>query len=229
MKINLIIAFAALSLAAPVTAQITIYDANPNSNLAFTYGTGNGYTPANAVVGLTLSAAGELALRAHVPGIAANPTGGTGIYTFALGSDVSFDFSLFGSSLINSNILLTNILTGDTASFNPTAYVCTISSLEPSSAVQGSQQLGFGFLNGSTPFFTTLFGDLNFDNTINSTYRIDLSGGGETITAFAQLGTGAAVAAVPEPATWAMMLAGFGAMGISLRRRRKLTNSAQLA
>lgn len=29
------------------------------------------------------------------------------------------------------------------------------------------------------------------------------------------------VAAVPEPATWAMMLAGFGMIGFSLRRRRK--------
>lgn len=29
------------------------------------------------------------------------------------------------------------------------------------------------------------------------------------------------VAAVPEPATWAMMLMGFGAMGVSLRRKRR--------
>lgn len=28
-------------------------------------------------------------------------------------------------------------------------------------------------------------------------------------------------AAVPEPATWAMMLMGFGAMGVSMRRRRR--------
>ncbi|HWJ59374.1 MAG TPA: PEPxxWA-CTERM sorting domain-containing protein [Sphingomicrobium sp.] len=28
------------------------------------------------------------------------------------------------------------------------------------------------------------------------------------------------LAAVPEPATWAMMLIGFGAMGWSIRRRR---------
>jgi hypothetical protein len=38
-----------------------------------------------------------------------------------------------------------------------------------------------------------------------------------------------ATTAVPEPATWAMMLMGFGAMGLSLRRRHKLTNFAQLA
>lgn len=30
-----------------------------------------------------------------------------------------------------------------------------------------------------------------------------------------------ATAAVPEPATWAMMLLGFGAMGVTMRRRRR--------
>jgi opacity protein-like surface antigen len=39
----------------------------------------------------------------------------------------------------------------------------------------------------------------------------------------------ASVAAVPEPGTWAMMLLGFGGMGIALRRRRKPSNIAQLA
>lgn len=35
--------------------------------------------------------------------------------------------------------------------------------------------------------------------------------------------------AVPEPGTWAMMLLGFGGMGVALRRRRKLTTIAKLA
>lgn len=37
------------------------------------------------------------------------------------------------------------------------------------------------------------------------------------------------VGAVPEPATWAMMLLGFGAIGVSMRRRRKNTALLQLA
>lgn len=35
--------------------------------------------------------------------------------------------------------------------------------------------------------------------------------------------------AVPEPSTWAMMLLGFGGMGVALRRRRKLPTITQLA
>ncbi|MEO6581327.1 MAG: PEPxxWA-CTERM sorting domain-containing protein, partial [Sphingomicrobium sp.] len=35
--------------------------------------------------------------------------------------------------------------------------------------------------------------------------------------------------AVPEPATWAMMLLGFGAIGMSMRRRRRSQNLPQVA
>ena len=37
------------------------------------------------------------------------------------------------------------------------------------------------------------------------------------------------VPAVPEPATWAMMLMGFGAMGIALRRRKRIASVMQTA
>lgn len=37
------------------------------------------------------------------------------------------------------------------------------------------------------------------------------------------------VSAVPEPASWAMMLMGFGAMGIALRRRRRSDNILEAA
>ena len=69
-----------------------------------------------------------------------------------------------------------------------------------------------------------------------------LAGVGETLTSvtlsstagfgsFTQLrvGTGRNVGAVPEPGTWAMMLLGFGGIGYSLRRRRKIGTIAQLA
>jgi len=44
----------------------------------------------------------------------------------------------------------------------------------------------------------------------------------ETATGSASYGFNFGVAAVPEPASWAMMIVGFGAIGASLRARRKL-------
>lgn len=225
MRINVLAAFAALAMvAAPAAAQVTTYDANPT--VAFTYGSGNGYTPANAVVNTTTTGngtTGELAVRAHVsaPGAQAASTGGTGIYTFALNTaHVGFDYSFFGSDLEGATVTLTNLLTSDKASF----AAALLGGVQPSTALQNSEQFGFGFLNGNFP----TFGNLKFDNSINNTYRIDLTGGGQTATAFAQFGTGA-VAAVPEPATWAMMLLGFGVMGGALRRRKRPTQITQTA
>ena len=78
--------------------------------------------------------------------------------------------------------------------------------------------------------------------TVSLNYKTADSGpaiGGSLIVALGGLGRGAAydnvrvtatslaVSAVPEPATWAMMLFGFGAAGTALRRQRK--TSAQPA
>ncbi|MES2289998.1 MAG: PEPxxWA-CTERM sorting domain-containing protein [Pseudomonadota bacterium] len=56
------------------------------------------------------------------------------------------------------------------------------------------------------------------NNVINS-YAFE-SVAGATITA-----STAIPAAVPEPATWAMMIGGFGVMGVAMRRRRRTTVS----
>lgn len=49
------------------------------------------------------------------------------------------------------------------------------------------------------------------------------SGAGQDLGAFSVAGTSNAVAPVPEPATWAMMLVGFGVIGVVLRRRHTAT------
>lgn len=228
MKTFILGLVATVALSASTTGQAQVYNANPT--VGFTYGTGNDYTPANAVVLTTADPFGsrtspplaELAVRAHVPFLPANPSSGTGVYTFNLGSDVSFDFSAFGAALTGANFTVTNLLTGDDASYLLTG---PLGSLQSNGAFQGSQRLSFGFLNGS-------FGaanDINFDASQNNTFRIDLSGGGQTVSAFAQIGTGAVAAAVPEPGTWAMMLVGFGGMGVALRRRRRTHGQMQVA
>ena len=46
---------------------------------------------------------------------------------------------------------------------------------------------------------------------------------------FVRFTTGAAVGAVPEPGTWAMMLLGFGGIGMTMRRRRVANKRTQVA
>ena len=207
----------ALTAATTASAQVTTYNSNPTGG--FQYGSGNNYTPANATV-LT-NGNNELAVRFHQTGIVA-PASVLGVYSFALGTTpISFDFSIGGveggGSTTGSNIFLTNLLTGQTAMYNP-LFIGNDNTTTPSGDIQNSARLNFSFLSG-----------LNFNPNIDNTYRIDLSAGGNTVTSFARIGAGAGVAAVPEPATWAMMLIGFGAMGVSLRRRRRAQTMLQAA
>ena len=218
MKTFILGVLATLALAAPaaVSAQVVTYNSNPTGG--FQYGTGNNYSPANATV-LT-NGNNELAVRFHQTGVQA-PASTSGVYAFALGtSPISFDFSIGGveggGSTSGANIFLTNLLTGQTASYNP-FFIGNDNITTASGDIQNSARLNFSFLSS-----------LNFNANTNNTYRIDLTAGGNTVTSFAQLGSGA-VAAVPEPATWAMMLVGFGAMGVSLRRRRRTNNLLQAA
>jgi len=73
------------------------------------------------------------------------------------------------------------------------------------------------------------FGFLTFDtvNTLDDGIYsvVDIFNGGATTGTQSTAGaitqfTSSQIAAVPEPATWAMMLFGFGAVGVSMRRRK---------
>ena len=92
-----------------------------------------------------------------------------------------------------------------TASTNTTAF-----------QAPGTHYLGFRFYNESTSainygYMSLTSGGANgFPLTINS-WTFENSGGAITIPG--------ANGAVPEPATWAMMMLGFGAMGAAMRRK----------
>lgn len=60
-------------------------------------------------------------------------------------------------------------------------------------------------------------------------YRVSFGGNAPTTGAVATGNLTFQVAAVPEPATWAMMLVGFGAMGFVISRRRRRPAFAQVA
>ena len=83
-----------------------------------------------------------------------------------------------------------------------------------------------GLLLGSTDqlgFDISGFSGAGYFSVNDSFYGINLATGGATL--IGGLGTrgitGITIAAVPEPATWAMMLMGFAGIGVALRRRRR--------
>lgn len=84
---------------------------------------------------------------------------------------------------------------------------------------------GATFLDGSgLRFFTAAGNDVRFffQDTV-SQYRVNTFSPGASAFVTA---SSAAVAAVPEPAGWAMMLAGFGLLGGAMRYRRNATRVA---
>ncbi|MBN8814892.1 MAG: PEPxxWA-CTERM sorting domain-containing protein [Sphingomonas sp.] len=90
----------------------------------------------------------------------------------------------------------------------------------------GIHTLGFRFYNESTSSINYGYmriqntGPNGFPATILS-WTFENSGGAITVPA--------AVAGVPEPATWALMILGFGAMGATMRRTRATTTRVRYA
>lgn len=208
MKYKVLITATAMSLAAPaLAAEVITFNTNPS--ITFSYGIGNNYDPANAAVLSTSEPMSELATRAHIFQEKAAPSDASGVYSFALGSAVSFDYSF--KNFMSGQYTLINLKTGQ--SFTTGLFQLG------NAVVQDSQRLSFGFINGPSS------NSLGFNSAIDDTYQINIIGnnssGSHTDTIFAKLGAG--VGAVPEPTTWALMLAGFGAIGCAMRRRQKVT------
>jgi hypothetical protein len=139
------------------------------------------------------------------------------LYSIALGNKVSFDFAVIPGSvdLSNATALLTilNVGTGQTFSFNPAGLPDNTHS---GSAYENSEQIAF------FPVGFNLATDATYDITLSLT-GVPNSSGAISVENVVKYGAGAAV---PEPATWAMMLLGFGGVGAAMRRSRKTVAAA---
>lgn len=89
--------------------------------------------------------------------------------------------------------------------------------------------------DGTTSFLNQIMGNgdtfFAFNTTGNSTITNVqfVADAPMQLTLLKQVRIDTTIGAVPEPATWAMMLVGFGAMGVSLRRRRRGNGLPQAA
>ena len=213
MRISVIsLAASALALVPAVAHAQLAYNSTPTATYFF--GTQTNYSPANSAV---LTAGGDqLFARFHErvtgPGGSSDfaPVSNGSVYNFALGTPgISFDYGITsagGLAGLTGSITVTNLTTGLGTTFSP---------FLPDNAIQGnttenSENFAFGFL-----------APVGYNPNVNNTYRFTmnvngLQSGSQSLTIDAQVGTGA----VPEVATWAMMVGGFGMVGGALRRRR---------
>lgn len=121
--------------------------------------------------------------------------------------------------------------------FDPGDVVAAVNSHADAADYYGNPTSPYRVNRGEPYVFLDFFSDKgSFDTVVFA--ETPASGGYEsdnhTVGHFLTKGTGTAVplspgafpAAVPEPATWAMMLAGFGLVGLTVRRRRMITVAA---
>lgn len=152
----------------------------------------------------------------------------------ASGNDTSgLPSDVFANNLLNPSVVYSGALSLTTAAtgtgdqpFDYTIMFDTPFLYDPAA---GSLLLDF-LIPGSATVSGSGFGFLTFDtaNTIDDgVYSVvDIFNGNATSGTLSTAGaitrfTSADAGAVPEPATWAMMLMGFGAVGVGMRRSRR--------
>ncbi len=214
------IAVVGLAVMSTAPAQATTtYNADLASPFVY-YGTGN----SNGAFTVSSENGVELGLRGHV--YQKNPTAPAGaVYDFALGQTISFDWSFNpgadGSAIsldgVISSMTITNLGTGGSFTFNPSLLGDNAINTGAPGGYQNSWRLSFSFLNST----------LGYNAGDNAGYKVSWDVSGTNIpaindTIYLRQGTGA----VPEPATWAMMVMGIGLVGAAMRRRVKAVSFA---
>lgn len=101
--------------------------------------------------------------------------------------------------------------------------------ITPAGLAAGFTQPAVSGCWGHQAYDMAYFAPLGFNNLISSGPQFASLGSGNWSSFMAKGGTLGSIGAVPEPGTWAMMLVGFGAIGASMRRRRRVSAVPQMA
>jgi hypothetical protein len=153
--------------------------------------------------------------------------GGAGLYTLSTTTGAA---TLLGNTGFGSS--------GDLTFFNNTLYLSANDGTNDalvSLALPGGTGTRVGSLGLSAVYGLSRAGDnVIYANSNNSIYSVDAATGATTfLSSYTYAGASAAYgtsflfeAGVPEPATWAMMIAGFGLVGGAMRRKRTIVSYA---
>lgn len=209
---------------AGLTAAALALSATP-ATAATVFGCGGGSNCVSGTTNVNLVNANDVTTGFGNVGI------GGPLVTFTTTNPSGMDLDASGQATITSGAtgtVLENLAFAVTGGFTTAEF-----SLSPLTGGGPPQffTVAIGLDGGATQLFTTA--DQRFaiqagaGERITSVQITTPTGG---IGAFTQLRVGtAAIAAVPEPGTWALMLLGFGAVGSQMRRQRRRSQIMQLA
>lgn len=169
-------------------------------------------TPASYGV---ISGSNYAILTGSVSGVGADPAvGGQGDPYLSVGTPSAGTASFSFADLDGGGASTIGLDYGSADTYNSFILYLSDGTIE---TFTGQQVIDTGLANGNQSASNTN-GRLTFTGGIGQVItRIDLTSSQAALEAD-NIGV---IAAVPEPATWGMMLLGFGAIGASLRRRRR--------
>jgi hypothetical protein len=164
-----------------------------------------------ALAAAAMAPAANASVTVACPGAdATNPTSAIGTCTFTSGPTGGFTSSIFKATAFTDNFFITTGSFGDLSfTLTNTAALSGISFSSIQLFDSANTLLG-NIVTGSLP--TTFF------SLAADTYKLVLTG---ATTGPATYSGTIDLAPVPEPTTWAMMVAGIAAVGMTMRRRSK--------
>lgn len=134
-------------------------------------------------------------------------------FNFLVGAGATPANWTFSSSLLGTTPALTN--PGDDAAIANVTFTYSGPTVTPPNALTGVALGQFTVIGTGNRIVTDFF-----------TSRARRNGGPQNNTIFDTIGFTSVAGAVPEPSTWAMLVAGFGMVGFSMRKRSSAAVSA---
>lgn len=214
MQISSLAIAAAVLLGSTAASAVVVYDLSPSitGNQNYSDNLGLDFTVVSAIT---------------VNRLGAFDSGSNGISTNVTVGIWNLDTQAYVTPLVNFN--------GRTAS-GGSAYA--FKSIGPVTLTPGNYSIiGFGF-NSTDPNYNTNMSNLQLNSPISFNplggalvNGVSRFGGGTnpsagTIFPFASAFAGGTFGVVPEPANWALLIAGFGLTGAAMRRRRSAALTA---